>query len=526
MIANASELVWRIRDSAKPGWTTFDVETRMGRSGSALSDSGTRHALSTRTAIISALAAPLNVMSAGLAGSQNIPATIELDNKTHTSLGGQSGDVCVIGSSVASKNGTGIILVPAYYLNKGSWTAIPDGGVTVNAYALDPGPKEINTLPGQNLDINSARIHFYYKKLQTDCSDIKFSIPNKDGSGLDVPLYQYPSQIWEYTAVGTGDGKGLHIDTSNVDNTQLLINMSFTETRDPTKTFTLGNPVDAAGVSTTNVVKGSAFVDWLSLQPGYDKTRCQTNLCAFSDLNASGLAPFALIVSPTDYIRMQCRQHKDGKFYPNSCQLNYAFVNFHTALNSYYETPLKNFFTQKVGLKVMGDASGSIQQPPWHVTNDTESCPFYLNPDKASLEFTYIGNTQSFVLCNPAGQVVALNGATQSGATPSVNQKAGGNTATMTLSKEQFDQIVTLSNKGINWNIGQKETSWVGNITRTVPENNTIAVNVAVQDGLFSQKQCTANTGEPSKSNCPLVNPSYNTWTPSNIPWGGTFQSV
>ncbi len=284
---------------------------------------------------VSALAVSLNMMSFGFAWGQSVPQTLLLENATGSS-GGTSGKVCVIGSSVALKDPTnGSTLVPAYYLqSSGQWATIPSNSFSINAYDLSGSLNgSLTTLPSGQSRINAARVYFYYvPNSGYNCNSIKFAGLNTDGSGLQVPSYQYPAGIVEYTA----DSSGLHIDTSNVDSTQSFMNMQVTTTDG--KTFLMGNPINKTNVTTTAAVNG--FRMWLALQAG---SNCAPDkgVCPFFALDFPNLAPFPNLLSPTQYLNLKCTRYENGGFYPLTPACSAAtrdgFLNFTSPLNRVME---------------------------------------------------------------------------------------------------------------------------------------------------------------------------------------------
>jgi hypothetical protein len=242
--------------------------------------------------------------------------------------------------------------------------------------------------------------------------------------------------------------------------------------------------------------------------------------------------PFNSIQSPTQYLEAKCAVATDDKNYPyvagKQCTIG-EFVHLRDQLNSYYEDAVSTFVsTSIVGakkLRLMGDAQGPYKQAAWEVSSNTTKCPIFLQDGdlksgaNASLTLEYKGvfdptpdplpKTDMFI-CNPAHQVAFL----VPDFTPVVVQN--GTTATVTLNKAQFDQVVTNTpNKGIGYNIGQPETNWIGNIYAKDSNNNSVTVNVQAQDGPFSQKNCPAG--------CTTVNTNLGkSWFLSNVPFGQT----
>ncbi len=236
---------------------------------------------------------------------------------------------------------------------------------------------------------------------------------------------------------------------------------------------------------------------------------------------------FDSIQSPTQYLEAKCASATDGNNYPyvNGEQSKIGeFVHLHYQLNSYYEDAVANFFSNvaTTNLRLMGDAQGPYEQAAWQVSNNKTRCPIFLqagdlkNGTDASLTLQYKGVLKpsdplaktDMIICNPAHQVAFLD----PDFTPSVVQNGG--TATVTLSKAQFDQVTNTPKKGIGYNIGQPETNWIGNIYATDQANTSVSVNVQTQTG-----------GNGAVLNCPpgctTANTSLgNSWFLSNVPFG------
>jgi hypothetical protein len=471
----------------------------------------------------------------GSAQADNIPSPMTLMNTS-------SQKVCLVGYSVAGTIGPvgSPVSVPAYYLQGGTWTAVPLVGVT-NKTTLKVTSTEISatgftmdTLPASSMLLNSANLAFFYAP---DCSKISYSLISSVGdvikadyevTSLDpfkvnLNIYPYAFALLEYTADGDASGRKLIIDYSNVDNLQGFLQIAVTGAIPGT--VKLGNQV-----TVSSAVSGFRF--WLFLQAFGLANAVQFLPLASGGVNGSfepSPGAFDSIQSPTQYLQVKCASATDGNNYPyvngKPCTIG-EFVHLRDPLNSYYEDAVTNFFSKvaTTNLRLMGDAQGPYQQAAWQVSNNKTRCPIFLQAGDlksgtdASLTLQYKGVLDpptspaktDMIICNPANQVAFLN----PDFTPSVVQNGG--TATVTLSQAQFDQVTNTPKKGIGYNIGQPETNWIGNISSTDPASRSVSFNVQTQTGgtaPFSQMNC--------QTGCTTANTSLgNSWFLSNVPFG------
>lgn len=460
-----------------------------------------------------ALAATLALLP-GLAAANTVvenyvPASVAL-----ATLSG--GTVCAIGSSKGDTSTTPPI--PAYYLasdgkDQGVWKQITGSTKSITALEVGTDITAVQTTPASEMTLKSAAIRFFVIPAATNnfpCSSISYAVTDTDTGDLAVTPYPYPQALFEFTAWmrtskqngTTTDEYVLTIDTSNVDSFEMPIQMSVTKGN--TTLALLGNP-DTPNAARTTLITGpdgsggaqSPFVTWLGAQPNE-----VANPGAFANLALSSAAgsteryPYALLQSPKDYLFATCI-NTGGENIPAGCTTNNALLHWSDPLNSYFETALSTFFSDAYAdstnpLLVMGDASGSIPQGPWQVASNTANCPVYLKPDGHSLEFKLQDKQldKSFVLCNPVGQLVTMNGQ------PGSFDASSGR---LTLTQAEYKAY---NGKYIGWILGQPETGFIGTVAGYGGANGAYYVSLKdVKSGA-------------------LPNPSYPIWAFTNVKSG------
>jgi hypothetical protein len=509
--------------------------------------------------------------SSATATPSYVPATIGLQDSSGAAL------VCVIGSSKGASPATPPGAPAAYYLVQPEVTAPAPGtlGGTGSAIAqwIPAGASNIvkaiqiggtNGITGFAASpigqpyINSANLSIYVIKTLpaggfSCANNIQYTMDNL--GNFTRPTVNYPSGLFEETVWQTSVNSVLSpvitLDTSNVDNFQIPLAISINQganvlgnlgNRVVSPTFTrqtmITGPNDAGGAS-------SPLVTWLGTQPptgGGGPALNFQNLALAAWPSPGGASttspqyPFAYIISPNDYLNLQCQVNASpNPNVPSNCSLNGDLVNWFDPLNSYYNGELSTFFTnalvKNAALVVMGDTgtpvspdvSPVIPEQPWTVTART-SCPVYLNADSQSLLFSGVdinGKATSIKLCNPVGQVV--NFPSTGVPASSIHQTTPTSGAVQTYEIDLTQAQYSSYSQYKNWYFGQPSSGWVGQITSfktTTVSNKTVyqmwlnALNGPSTTN-SNATPCIYTTGNP----CPAPNPSFTEWVFSNITW-------
>ena len=430
---------------------------------------------------------------AGVAFAQTnyIPATAALIN-----LNPSTATVCAIGSSIVGGNASS-----AYYLTQsgqvGVWTQVT-GATTVTAMpvaqAASPGTgiQSIQVSPSVLQPyINAARISFFSTPSGTNCSSINYQIFDTAGDvdNFSVAYDSYPQALLEMSAYLNVVNE-LTIDTSNVDNFEAPL--MFEVSNASGLLAQIGNPVYSPHMATTTMVSGpggsggqaSPFVTWLGDVASGNTVTSFTKLA----LSPGQGYPFAMLESAKDYLSAICVEN-NSVFIPSTCNLTGALLNWADPLSTYFDTQLSSFFQNAMNLLAMGDGTASISEAPWKVTSNTTNCPIYQNPDGHSLVFNDQDGTgagQTFIICNPVGQIVQVPA-------PTIYSQSG-QTIQLQITGTQYAQYSGYS----SWNFGQPEAGVFGTPTITSGPLQYCGGN-----------PCITVTG--------AFNPSFTHWAFSNI---------
>jgi hypothetical protein len=192
----------------------------------------------------------------------------------------------------------------------------------------------------------------------------------------------------------------VHADTSNVNNFNVPIQAAFYDAT-PTLLGVVGQPVDSGGNVTRSAIL-AGYQPWIANQPDPNKV----GVSNFSNLLDGKMALGGGIIAPYYYLMGK------GK---NASGVQNALLYLTDPLNQFFDAALTQLFSTN-GLKIMGDASGSIPQQYYTATPTT--CPWTATTQSAA-QFKGADGTTTFTICNPVGITVYAIGATAITATGS-----------------------------------------------------------------------------------------------------------